>query len=395
MNSEKQETGSFTDSRDGKTYKTVKIGNQTWMAENLAYKAESDCWAYNNDEKNVATYGYLYDWETAIKVCPKGWHLPRKNEWQILIEYLGGSSVAGGKLKSTSGWNRPNEESTNSSGFSALPSGSRDYDDGTFNNQGNDGGWWSATEDTVAGSVFCYLNYIYPGAILLSHFKQGGFSVRCLKDDVFDTNSKNEETINKKIPNSFIDSRDGKTYKTVKMGNQTWMAENLAYKANNGCWTYDNDESNIATYGYLYDWETAKQICPKGWHLPSKNEWEILIDYLGGKDVAGGKLKSINGWNSPNEGGTNSSGYSALPGGGRDYGSGTFLSKGGHGGWWSATEGKATYVWLCLLGSKGPIASLSCINEQNGFSVRCVKDSEIEMPLTNKVRQDILDSLET
>jgi uncharacterized protein (TIGR02145 family) len=82
------------------------------------------------------------------------------------------------------------------------------------------------------------------------------------------------------LSGTITDSRDNKVYKTIKIGTQTWMAENLAYQASDGGWMY-KDQSNLA-YGYLYTWETAKNSCPLGWHLPSKAEWEILATYLGG-----------------------------------------------------------------------------------------------------------------
>jgi len=86
----------FTDSRDGKVYKTVKIGEQVWLAENLAFNAPSS--------KFYEKYGRLYDWKTALSVCPKGWHLPSDNEWQALVDFAGGGEVAGKKFKSRSGW---------------------------------------------------------------------------------------------------------------------------------------------------------------------------------------------------------------------------------------------------------------------------------------------------
>ncbi len=143
--SQKSRQGTFTDSRDGKTYKTIRIGNQTWFTENLAYKANSGCWAYDDKQSNVAKFGYLYDWETAKTVCPAGWHLPSDEEWKQLEMALGmtkkeadetgwrGDGI-GTKLKSTSGW-ESNGNGTNASGFNALPAGSRDSD-GAFGSAG-------------------------------------------------------------------------------------------------------------------------------------------------------------------------------------------------------------------------------------------------------------------
>ena len=88
-----QQTEKLTDLRDGKIYKVTTIGTQKWMAENLAYKTEKGCWAYDNNVANVKIYGYLYNWETAKKSCPKGWHLPSKTEWEILINFLGGDTL--------------------------------------------------------------------------------------------------------------------------------------------------------------------------------------------------------------------------------------------------------------------------------------------------------------
>lgn len=157
-----QEKGTFTDSRDGKKYKTVKIGTQTWMAENLAFKADSGCWAYDNNQNNVATYGYLYDAETAIIACPSGWHLPSDAELTTLINYLGGEDVAGYKLKETgtSHWKSTEKEifptravMTNESGFTALPGGSRTYY-GYFRELGTTGIWWSSTEHATMNGKY-------------------------------------------------------------------------------------------------------------------------------------------------------------------------------------------------------------------------------------------------
>jgi uncharacterized protein (TIGR02145 family) len=144
------------------------------------------CW-YNNDAATYKnTYGALYNWYAVNtgKLCPAGWHVPTDAEWTTLINYLGGESVAGGAMKEagTAHWISPNTGATNSSGFTALPGGGRDYSDGTFDGLGLVGYWWSATEVSATGAWFCYLYFNGPNAYLYDHDKQNGFSVRCLKD---------------------------------------------------------------------------------------------------------------------------------------------------------------------------------------------------------------------
>ncbi len=172
---------------------------------------------------------------------------------------------------------------------------------------------------------------------------------------------------------TFIDSRDGQMYKWVKIGEQVWMAENLNYKTNSGSWCYDNDLYFCKKYGRLYNWETAMKVCPDGWHLPSDNEWTKLVNYLGGEEVAGEKLKSASGWRlyEGKNYGNNESGFSALPGGNRLY-NGTFYSIGYYGFWWSSTEHSSTSAWYRYNYSS---VSRSSSHKDNGFSVRCLRDN--------------------
>jgi uncharacterized protein (TIGR02145 family) len=176
-----QTTGTFKDERDGKIYKTVKIGTQIWMAENLAYDANKGCWAYNNDITNVAKYGFLYNWETALTVAPDGWHLPTDTEWTILIKYLGGDSIAGGKLKSTTGWDSPNIGATNASGFSALPAGYINMlKSGLI---GKYAFFWSANESNDKSAWLRYLKTDDCQSNRNYYFRKDyGFSVRCVKN---------------------------------------------------------------------------------------------------------------------------------------------------------------------------------------------------------------------
>ncbi|MDR3002052.1 MAG: fibrobacter succinogenes major paralogous domain-containing protein [Fibromonadaceae bacterium] len=189
-----QQKGTFTDSRDKKVYKTVKIGEQTWLAENLNYNVKGSL-CYDNEPANCTKYGRLYDWEMAKKACPAGWHLPTKKEWNMLTKYVvpdcsdddleecGWSNNGGNLLKSKDGWDSYGREGellgngTDKVGFSALPGGAGDYgmDGFEFQGIGELGIWWSATEE-----IYIY-GLIYSDGI---NWQQGWYysSVRCLKN---------------------------------------------------------------------------------------------------------------------------------------------------------------------------------------------------------------------
>ena len=184
-------SGTMTDSRDGQTYKTVTIGTQTWMAQNLNYAytdvpykqgnytSDSTSWCYNNDANNCSKYGRLYTWAAATTVCPEGWHLPTGAEFVTLFTVVGGQSTAGRVLKSTSGWISGN--GSDAFAFSALPAGSRD-DRGLYNNEGYNANFWSSIEYSSHSAYYMYLYYDYDDASLDFYNKNYGFSVRCLKN---------------------------------------------------------------------------------------------------------------------------------------------------------------------------------------------------------------------
>ena len=173
----------------------------------------------------------------------------------------------------------------------------------------------------------------------------------------------------------FTDNRDGNTYKTIQIGTQIWMAENLNYDAGMGSWIYDENSSLASTYGRLYDWETACGACPEGWHLPSDEEWTALTDFLGGEEIAGGKLKETGTahWESPNEGATNESGFSALPGGGR-FNYGDFDGIGISANFWSSTAAEWGPAYYRTLGDSDIDVYRDVDDNSFGRSVRCVKD---------------------
>jgi len=173
-------SGMLTDSRDGKKYRTVKIGNQTWMAENLNYNASGSKY-YRNNSANGDKYGRLYTWSAAKEACPVGWHLPNDAEWTMLTDYVGGLKTAGKKLKSTSGWKDRNGNGMDEYGFSALPGG-HGNSDGSFVNAGYYGYWWSATDIDAAYAGNRYMYYIYEYVNWISSDKSYLFSVRCVAD---------------------------------------------------------------------------------------------------------------------------------------------------------------------------------------------------------------------
>jgi len=140
---------------------------------------------------------------------------------------------------------------------------------------------------------------------------------------------------------------------------------------------YAYNANNATTYGRLYNWyavDDSRNIAPEGWHVPTDAEWQTLVDYLGGSNVAGGKMKEIGTthWNSPNSGATNESGFSALPGGLNYDG---YCSEIGNGaGFWAPTESYSGYAWSRYLGYGGSDVSRFSYDKQGGFSVRCVRD---------------------
>ena len=215
------EYDTIIDSRDGKVYRTVKIGGQTWMAENLNFDpgqggsgdAKYDwSWCYNNEPKNCEVAGRFYTWAAAIDsvklatdaknpqdcglrkecriaaagsttlvqgVCPPDWHLPTETEWSALFTAVD-RSTSGEVLRSQTGWHF-NKNGTDAFGFSALPAGRRYYD-GRFDGGGADANFWSATENGYNSAHVMRLYYNYEIAYLNTYGKDNGFSVRCVKD---------------------------------------------------------------------------------------------------------------------------------------------------------------------------------------------------------------------
>ena len=349
---------SMTDSRDGQTYRIVNIGKQTWMAENLNYKIDgSSCYLEKNEYCDK--YGRLYDWESALKACPSGWHLPTTTEWCTLKSYVGDES--GKKLKSKKGW-YGNNNALDSYGFSALPAGVAIISNyRQYSKEGYVADFWSLDEN--GNSPLFWMDssaYAKSGKMSNDQYTYA-FSIRCLKGEstyvpssssskVSESSSSQQISSSSQIvvtKGTMKDSRDGQTYKTITIGDQTWMAENLNFlnpnersfytcpspeidgKCSNDLLNvypsycaYDNS-SYCSKYGRLYFWSAAmdsagnystnglgcgygvhckpkypvRGICPAGWHLPTEEEWKKL-DTLVKKVYGNGKAdyRSALGW---------------------------------------------------------------------------------------------------
>ena len=404
------------DLRDGQTYRTVKIGNQVWMAENLDFETEKS-YCYNDSSKYCDKYGRLYTWAAAVDACPTGWHLPASAEFDTLFKAVGAQSVAGNRLKAASGWNT-NLNLGDEYGFSALPAGNR-YFDGTYNSEGTNADFWASTEEKGGSSAYAmYLNSDDGGAFLTAQSKNLGKSARCVKDDTTSSVSSSSAASSSSVrmnvgagseydvaTGTLKDLRDGKTYKAVKIGKQTWMAENLNYETENSrC--YNDSSKYCDKYGRLYTWAAAidsialandksnpqvcgmertcelpKKVqgsCPSGWHLPTRAEWLTLFVSVGGMSKAGQKLMSKSDWE--NGMGTDDYGFSALPAG---DGSPSYIGFSTY--FWSTTQDSnytrgdtifdvSSSAYAMRLLKTAEDAAVKYNNKNGTISIRCVMD---------------------
>jgi uncharacterized protein (TIGR02145 family) len=363
---------SFIDARDSQSYKYVTIGEQVWMAENLRFRKGFDSlgrindWCFNNEDSLCAEYGALYSWSGAMNVhekfkterlwrkrpdapvqgiCPEGWHLPTTKDFGVL-QKLSGNTNAYEKLRAPYGWEN-NTEGTNDIGFFAVGSGYMDWRTPTFTDSLNIAGFWAASDiSNSTADVFAIIagkTYHSP-----TKDKRNGYSVRCIKGEGEVIDSSNiyykpfwndmKERIDYGL---LIDERDGHFYRTVKIGEQTWMAENLNHNGTYGGYCQGDKEENCDLYGRQYHFTQmleiskptatatsyqisfpAQGVCPKGWHVPDTTEWNTLIAFAKAdrnaefpsclaaqklfKGVAG-KQDSVNFW------GHDSYGFSVFP----------------------------------------------------------------------------------
>ena len=441
--------GEFVDERDGKVYKTVRIGDQVWMAENLNFEVENS-FCYGDSKSSCDVLGRLYMWSAALGkgeggctygregcpypshirgACPTDWHLPTTEEWKTLIysPEVGGQGNAGKALKATGSWTTyKGITRTNSTGFSILASGYRPtHGRHVGYEMGTEARFWAfSVPVSLAGFAPCfYFTYSSNGAAYTTHDMELGYSVRCIMDEdkvppVSSSSAKSsssvessssEQSSSSKIGcksetednceyGELVDERDGQVYKTVKIGDQWWMAENLNYQTRHSYCYGEDSLYRCSEYGRLYIWSSAMDsvgkwgtngigcgyqkncspappvhgVCPEGWHLPNNNEWNVLIGAVGGASEAGKKLKSTSEWTN-NSNGTDAYGFTAEP-------AGYMTNKGDRrahteAAFWSSTEASNSNSYIEYLSFANNNTLLDYTGKNYRYTVRCIKDS--------------------
>jgi len=402
-------------------YKTVKIGDQLWMAENLNYfVAGSRCYGEGADvavldnglnyktlskaevQTNCDKYGRLYDWSTAMAlpsdctlsscsdqidakhrgICPSGWHIPSLAEWKKLLEYVfldqnGCLDCNALHLKAIDGWN-----GKDSYGFAALPS--QAGGDCNFSGIPIMGNWWSTSVQHTGGASVMQMFDLDLGKITISS-KQDLLSVRCLHDD-----SGNNSSSSAVVYGTPVDY-EGETYQTVVIGSQTWMARSLNYEVEDSKGDRDDTEYTKSRY---YKWATAmalpdscnirscasqidikhRGLCPEGWHIPNATDWNILMKFVNPNcsddsscEKTATKLKATNGWSS-NGNGLDSYGFAAYPKNDQIIYSkaGTYL--------WSSNESSKGYAYVRGMSFNSGTTEWLAYDKLSFQTVRCVSD---------------------
>lgn len=436
--------GNLVDRRDGKSYRTVMIGSQTWMAENLRLEA-GDSFCFDDKFEYCDTYGKLYPWYVAVGrpdcaekdscdlapvmrgVCPEGWHLPSLAEWDTLFAFVGTDIVH--KLKSQSEeWcdfdDACPKGGLDTYGFGTRAGGYKSWDANYVDNRDAGYFWASSQADR------CGMKVIIGDGFDVGDYEcgddQGAASVRCVMDsegfmpDSMEPSFDYKDNARRKSVEfemgTMTDSRDGHVYKTVTIVGFTWMAENLNYRYTQKTAELDsssfcpfNETDSCDVYGRLYLWSAAmdsvamfsemgkgcgydvycsekiylssvvRGVCPEGWHLPDRYEWEYLAREIGGVSVAGTLLKSNKGWDGRGNG-TDEYGFSILPVSTYQY---SFQANKYYTGFWSFREDM--YAGLAFENEMAEIAyfdaystrlSMSSGLKNSANPVRCVKNLE-------------------
>ena len=332
----KQSRDIAIDSRTEKILETVTIGKQKWLAENMNIKTVKS-YCPGDDEANCGTYGRLYEWSAAQMACPPGFRLPNAADFEELVrsgEYSKLNPVYAGYRNSKSGFELIDIRSDLWSA-SAVGNSAR-Y-------------WYFKNGDGKLNNA--------------KYSKTGAMSVRCIEGALTQNFSYSQ----------IVDDRDNQIYKTVKIGKQIWMAQNLNL-AMGGSYCYDNDEANCDIYGRLYEWTDAANICPDDFHLPDDNEWLALRNYVSsnGDGRIGTDLRSVEYWK--RKPGADLFGLNVLPSGHYSRVDDSFGRLGERSYMWSATEidSDSASHWA-VVGDMENLLRVT-VYKKNARAVRCVHD---------------------
>lgn len=411
-----EEMPNLVDPRDKQVYKTVQIGEQRWMAENLRFKLKgTEC--YNKQESNCEEYGRLYTWAAAMKlvdyynstsvtklkkrvhdVCPAGWHVPTNKEWKKMKYYvgkMGKSDGVGISLKSKDGWDRELRLPFGSDefGFNAIPAGEK-YFIGEFMDKGASAQFWAATEYDAGGAYFWRLTYDSKSFDKVLETKENAVSVRCVEDKLYKIKEPPPPPV---VVKPEVMKVQNKEIYAVHIGDQVWMAKNLDVDVP-GSFCYGGDSTNCTKYGRLYTWAAAMKlsndfsekvardsvkrvhrgVCPVGWHIPSIYDFERLNAFIQDIDDAvavGTNLKARDVWPETDNSmpGENGFGFNALPSGYLPAFS-AFSNLDSATGFWSTAEkdSATAFYWSLRYDSDDMVRDSS--GKMAAFPVRCIMD---------------------
>jgi uncharacterized protein (TIGR02145 family) len=312
-------------------------------------------------------------------LAPAGYHIPSQAEWITLTDCLGGTFSGGGPLKETglAHWKSPNDGATNSTGFTALAAGTNQPSGNPIGNGVTYYAYfWTTTADGILDAYNVIMAYFGPVIIISSYSKGNNYSVRCIKDSA--PLLPTVEICGVKWTTENLDVttyRDGTPIPEVQ-DQAIW--NNLT----TGAWCYyNNDPSNGLIYGKLYNWYAVNDprgLAPLGYHIPTATEWTTLTSCLGGNAVAGGPLKEagLAHWATPNTGATNSSGFTALPGGQRVANNSSFIWVGAtlNADFWTSTPFTPTNSTNRSLSATSTNVTQWNYDNRNGMSIRLIKD---------------------
>ena len=384
------------ENNDLKQIDSITIGSQKWMRNNLnvvrfrngdiieqakskeqwkqAGLNKKPVWCYYLfDQKNSNENGILYNYYAVVDkrgLAPKGWQIPKIEDWKILITNLGDAKLACNQLKSLSGW-KENKNGTNSSDFNAKAAGLIDRDGG-FCCKGEIANWWSSTINESDDAWIIAIGSDHDDVGIGTAYKNAGISVRCIAEST--------------------------EVSSIKIGNQLWMQSNLnvdyfrngdkifeaktneewikAGKEGKPAWCYyNNDRKTADKHGKHYNWfavNDPRGLTPIGWRIPSDEDWSILEENLGGEKLAGKKIKTINEW-LENGAGTNETKFYAYPSGGRSF-DGIFDGLGWGCGWWTSLNYDTENALLRSVRFDDNEIHRGIVSKQSGMPIRCIKE---------------------